>query len=67
MSISNESRSRIKQVFEPIALGMGRLGLTPDALTLIGFAITVLGAVLLAANLWLVGGIVVFLGGGFDM
>ena len=67
MSISNESRSRIKQVFEPIALGMGRLGLTPDALTLIGFAISVLGAVLLAANLWLVGGIVVFLGGAFDM
>jgi len=67
MSISNESRSRIKQVFEPIALGMGRLGLTPDALTLIGFAITVLGAVLLATNLWLVGGIVVFLGGAFDM
>ena len=67
MSLSNESRSRIKQVFEPIALGMGRLGLTPDALTLIGFAITVLGAVLLAANLWLVGGIVVFLGGAFDM
>jgi len=67
MSISNESRSRIKQVFEPIALGMGRLGLTPDALTLIGFAISVLGAVLLAANLWLGGGIVVFLGGAFDM
>jgi CDP-diacylglycerol---glycerol-3-phosphate 3-phosphatidyltransferase len=67
MSLSNESRSRIKQVFEPIALGMGRLGLTPDALTLTGFAITVLGAVLLAANLWLVGGIVVFLGGAFDM
>lgn len=67
MSISNESRSRIKQVFEPIALGMGRLGLTPDALTLIGFGITVVGAVLLAANLWLIGGIVVFLGGVFDM
>jgi phosphatidylglycerophosphate synthase len=67
MSISNESRSRIKQVFEPIALGMGRLGLTPDALTLIGFGITVVGAALLAADLWLVGGIVVFLGGAFDM
>src|SRR4029453_294732 len=67
MSISNESRSRIKQVFEPIALGMGRLGLTPDALTLIGFGITVVGAALLAADLWLVGGIFVFLGGAFDM
>jgi CDP-diacylglycerol--glycerol-3-phosphate 3-phosphatidyltransferase len=67
MTISNESRGRIKKVFEPIALGMGRLGLTPDGLTLIGFGITVVGAGLLAAQLWLVGGIVVFLGGVFDM
>jgi CDP-diacylglycerol---glycerol-3-phosphate 3-phosphatidyltransferase len=67
MSISNESRGRIKQVFEPIALGMGRLGLTPDGLTLIGFGITVAGAALLAAQSWLLGGIVVFVGGAFDM
>jgi len=67
MTISNDSRARIKKVFEPIALGMGRLGLTPDALTLIGFAITVIGATLLAAQLWLVGGLVVLFGGVFDM
>jgi phosphatidylglycerophosphate synthase len=67
MTISNESRGRIKKVFEPIALGMGRLGLTPDGLTLIGFGITVVGAALLAAQLWLLGGIVVFIGGVFDM
>ncbi|OGO51040.1 MAG: hypothetical protein A2Z32_06275 [Chloroflexi bacterium RBG_16_69_14] len=67
MSISNESRGRIKKIFEPIALGMGRLGLTPDGLTLIGFGITGVGAALLAAQLWLVGGIVVFIGGVFDM
>lgn len=67
MTISNDTRSRIKQVFEPIALGMGRLGLTPDALTLIGFAITVVGAFLLAGQQWLVGGLVVFAGGVFDM
>ena len=67
MTLSNESRGRIKKVFEPIALGMGRLGLTPDGLTLIGFGITVVGAALLAAQLWLVGGIVVFVGGVFDM
>jgi phosphatidylglycerophosphate synthase len=67
MTISNESRGRIKQVFEPIALGMGRLGLTPDGLTLMGFGITVVGAALLAAQLWLIGGIVVFIGGIFDM
>src|SRR3990170_1486577 len=67
MTISNDSRTRIKQAFEPIALGMGRLGLKPDALTLIGFAITVAGAVVLTAQLWLLGGIVVFVGGAFDM
>ena len=43
MTISNESRDRVKGVFEPVALAMGRAGLTPDALTLIGFAITVVG------------------------
>ena len=46
MTISNDSRDRIKHVFEPIALGLGRIGLTPNGLTLIGFGITVVGAVL---------------------
>jgi CDP-diacylglycerol--glycerol-3-phosphate 3-phosphatidyltransferase len=67
MTISNESRGRIKQIFEPIALAMGRLGLTPNALTLIGFAITAVGAVLVGAQAWVIGGIVVFVGGVFDM
>ncbi len=67
MTISNDSRARVKKAFEPIALGMGRLGLTPDALTLIGFAITVVGAVLIAEQQWLAGGLVIFLGGVFDM
>jgi len=67
MTISNESRSRIKGIFEPIALAMGRLGLTPNALTLIGFAITTVGALLVGLQLWVVGGLVVFFGGVFDM
>jgi phosphatidylglycerophosphate synthase len=67
VSLSNESRSRVKKVFEPIALMMGRFGLTPDALTLIGFVITVIGAILIAQQLWLLGGLVIFLGGAFDM
>ena len=67
MTISNESRARIKKTFEPIALGMGRLGLTPDALTLIGFGITAVGAVLAAQQLWLLAGVVVLVGGVFDM
>jgi CDP-diacylglycerol---glycerol-3-phosphate 3-phosphatidyltransferase len=67
LSISNESRSRIKAIFEPIALAMGRAGLTPDALTLIGFGITAAGAILVGFQYWTLGGIVVFIGGAFDM
>jgi phosphatidylglycerophosphate synthase len=67
LTISNQARDRVKGVFEPIALGLGRLGLTPDALTLIGFAITVVGAGLVAVGQWTLGGIVVFAGGVFDM
>ncbi len=67
MTISNDSRDRIKHLFEPIALAMGRVGLTPNGLTLIGFAITTLGAILVGLQLWVVGGIVVFVGGVFDM
>ncbi len=67
MTISNDTRGRIKKIGEPIALFFGRLGLTPDGLTLIGFGITTVGAVLLGLQLWLVGGLVVFVGGVFDM
>jgi phosphatidylglycerophosphate synthase len=67
MTLSNDSRDSVKHAFEPIALAMGRAGLTPDALTLIGFAITVIGAVLISQQLWLVGGLIVLLGGVFDM
>lgn len=67
MTISNDTRGRVKKVGEPIALFFGRLGLTPDGLTLIGFAITTIGAVLLGLQLWVAGGLVVFVGGVFDM
>ena len=67
MTLSNESRDRFKDAFVPVALAMGRAGLTPDALTLIGFAITVVGAILLSQQVWLVGGLVVLVGGVFDM
>jgi len=67
LSISNTTRSRVKAIFEPIALAMGRAGLTPDALTLIGFAITMAGAILVGLQYWTLGGIIVFIGGAFDM
>ena len=67
MTISNQARERVKAIFEPIALAFGRMGLTPDALTIIGFGITGVGAALLALQYWTLGGVVVFIGGVFDM
>lgn len=67
MITSDDARGRVRSVLEPLALTLGRLGLTPDVLTVIGFAVTVIGAILVAQQEWLVGGLVVFAGGAFDL
>jgi CDP-diacylglycerol--glycerol-3-phosphate 3-phosphatidyltransferase len=67
VAISNDVRDRAKRLGEPVALLLGRLGLTPDALTVLGFGITAGGAALLWNQLWLAGGLVVLAGGLFDM
>jgi CDP-diacylglycerol--glycerol-3-phosphate 3-phosphatidyltransferase len=67
-SLANQGfRSRVRGVAAPIAVRLGRLGLTPNHLTLIGLGITVVGAVLVAEQYWVAGGIVIFLGGAFDL
>ena len=60
-------RSRVRGLMEPIALGLGRLGLTPNALTVIGFLIACVAAVAAAAQWWLVAGLLVVFGGVFDL
>ncbi|MEO8229885.1 MAG: CDP-alcohol phosphatidyltransferase family protein [Chloroflexota bacterium] len=65
--VSPETRARVRKLGEPVALLLGRLGFTPNGLTLIGFAITVVGGILLALQVWLLGGLVVFVGGVFDL
>lgn len=67
MAIPNATRDRAKRLGEPVALFLGRLGLTPDALTLVGFGVTAVGAGLLAAQAWLAGGLAIFAGGLFDL
>ncbi len=64
---SAEQRRAVKGFFEPVALLLGRLGLTPNGLTLLGFGITIVAAILAGVQLWLLAGIVVIVGGIFDM
>lgn len=65
--LSVEKRQRIRRAVEPYAAGLARTGLTPNALTLGGFAISIAAAVLAGLQLWLVAGLVSVLGAAFDM
>ena len=60
-------RDRVRGIATPVALAMGRVGLTPNALTLIGFAGTCVAAILAAVQAWLPAGILVLVFGAFDM
>ncbi len=51
----------------PIAVGLGKIGLTPNGLTLIGFGIACVAAILAATGLWLPAGLLVVFGGVFDL
>jgi phosphatidylglycerophosphate synthase len=66
--VSPSFRARVRAGIEgPVAGFFGRLGLTPNALTLIGFGIAVIGAFLAAAQWWLIAGLVVAFGAVFDL
>ena len=65
--VSPELRARVRGVATPIALGFGRLGLTPNHLTLIGFGIAVIAAVAAAQQAWILAGALLIFGGVFDL
>ena len=65
--VSPELRARIRGVATPIAVGFGRLGLTPNHLTLIGFGIAIVAAIAAWQGAWLVAGALVLFGGAFDL
>jgi CDP-diacylglycerol--glycerol-3-phosphate 3-phosphatidyltransferase len=65
--VSNETRDRLRGVARPLALAFGRIGLTPNALTVIGFLGTCVAGVAAASQLWLAAGILVIVFGIFDM
>jgi CDP-diacylglycerol--glycerol-3-phosphate 3-phosphatidyltransferase len=65
--VSLDTRNRIRGLAVPVAVGLGRLGLTPNALTLLGFLGTCLAALAAGLQLWLVAGLLVLVFGIFDM
>jgi phosphatidylglycerophosphate synthase len=65
--VSQTARARVRHAITPIAAGAGRLGLTPNALTVIGFGIAIAAAVTAAAQLWIPAAALVIFGGSFDM
>ena len=65
--VSPELRQRLRTLAIPVALAFGRLGITPNALTIAGFAGTAFAAVLAGAQQWLPAGILVVAFGIFDM
>ena len=65
--VSRELRDRFRGAARPVAVGLGRLGLSPNALTVIGFAGTCIGAAAAAAQWWLAAGVLVLVFGLFDL
>ena len=65
--VSPELRARVRGIAVPIALAFGRMGLTPNALTVIGFGIAVVAAFAASQQAWIAAGLLVIFGGVFDL
>lgn len=64
--LTGDQRARIKRIGEPIALFLGRLGFSPDALTMIGFSIVLFAAAAAAMGSWVLAAIILIAGTLFD-
>ena len=65
--VTPELRARVRGLAEPIARGFGRLGLSPNQLTFIGFLIAIVAGVAASRQAWLAAGLLVVFGGVFDL
>ncbi len=65
--VSAGTRDRVRGLATPIATALGKLGLTPNALTIIGFLGTCVAAWAAASQLWLLAGVLVLGFGIFDL
>ena len=65
--VSPNLRTRVRAIATPIAVAMGKVGLTPNALTLIGFGIAIIAAGAAVLQSWILAGFLVVFGGVFDL
>jgi phosphatidylglycerophosphate synthase len=65
--VSPELRARVRGAAIPIALAFGRMGLTPNALTVIGFGIAIVAGFAASQQAWIAAGLLVVFGGVFDL
>lgn len=65
--VSPAMRAWVRGLATPIATGLGRLGLTPNGLTVIGFLGTAAAAYAAANQAWAVAGVLVLVFGIFDL
>jgi phosphatidylglycerophosphate synthase len=65
--VTPELRARVRGIAVPIALALGRLGLTPNSLTVLGFVIAVVAAIAASQQAWIPAGLLVIFGGVFDL
>jgi phosphatidylglycerophosphate synthase len=65
--VSPGLRTRVRGLAVPIARFFGRIGLSPNQLTFIGFLIALVAAVAASRQAWLAAGLLVIVGGVFDL
>ena len=65
--VTPEFRARVRLIAVPVALLLGKLGLTPNAITIVGFLGTCVAAAAAAAGAWVLAGILVIAFGIFDL
>jgi CDP-diacylglycerol--glycerol-3-phosphate 3-phosphatidyltransferase len=64
--LTTTERGKIKRIGEPIALLLGRIGFSPDALTLVGFGIVLIATAQVALGNWAIAAGILIAGTLFD-
>ncbi len=64
--ISERAREMTRGLLTNIATAVARTGLTPNTLTVLGFALSIFGGWVIARGAFVAGGVLVLVGGAFD-